>query len=173
MIFIERGNDLSKLHLRSHNHIHVLAHYKEKQKMLRNMNANYIIAIEELFNMEIALRNKIYSQKLQHNALRKTIEEKSIQSGLLDKPIIMFDYDKTTANVEQETANVRALRQKQRLILRTLYELSKPIEKRSSVRYSQDVPRISMQQRRPTDPFYRADSNQTVSTLSNDRLFYP
>lgn len=124
IVILERGDELLKLHLRSRKNIHSMAHYKEKQKMLRDMTIYQWLAIDELIDSERALRNRIYRQKLRRNVIKRNSAEKSYQSGLLDKPIIMLDYDKTVASIKKESDTIRYLRKKQSSLQKALNEIT-------------------------------------------------
>lgn len=125
-----------------------MAHYQEKQRMIRNMTIYEALANEELFETERILRNKIYKSKLLRNAIKKTIEERSYQAGLLDKPIIMLDYDKTVSSIRKETDTIKYLRRKQKRIQNALDQLTMKYDKdiykgRNSLFLRQDKNKIN------------------------------
>ncbi|XP_019890298.1 coiled-coil domain-containing protein 96-like [Musca domestica] len=97
----ERNTELNKLRYRCHGDIHRQAHLKEKQKMLHetiNFQRQYLA---ELQLEKQRLREIVFQLKIERCRLRKESQDISFQSGLLDKPILMKDFDATVEYLEE------------------------------------------------------------------------
>ncbi|XP_061392710.1 plectin-like [Musca vetustissima] len=118
----ERNAELRKLYERVQRDIHAMAHYKEQQKMLQNSIIAQRLALEELMEEKRQLRQQIYELRMNRNSIRKQHKELSFESGLLDKPALMLDYDKTNEMIAGHRGTVKA---------KTGNETPKKIEKKS------------------------------------------
>ncbi|XP_073812281.1 uncharacterized protein [Musca autumnalis] len=97
----ERNTELNKLRYRCHGDIHRQAHLKDKQKMLHetiNFQRQYL---EELQGEKQRLREVVFQLKIERSRLRKESQDISFQSGLLDKPNLMKDFDTTVEYLEE------------------------------------------------------------------------
>lgn len=96
-----------------------MAHLKEKQKMIRHTIMIQKQFFQELKNEENIIRKHLTQLGLKRKNLRSEIRSLSFQSGLLDKPALMKDYDETVETVinkeltiEGLTANIERLTEK-------------------------------------------------------------
>lgn len=82
-----------------------MAHLQDKQKMLRLIVTVQKTLFEELKEEKKEFRTYVLQLKMKRNQLRSDIHNLSFQSGLLDKPVLMKDYDETikTANKLRQT----------------------------------------------------------------------
>lgn len=78
-----------------------MAHLKEKQKMLRETITFQRQYLHELQDEKQRLREFVFRQKIQRSQLRKEMKDISFQSGLLDKPVLMKDYDTTVKQLAE------------------------------------------------------------------------
>ncbi|XP_037826390.1 coiled-coil domain-containing protein 96-like [Lucilia sericata] len=122
----ERNIDLKKLHLRSRNCLHLLAHFREKRSILCDVMATQRSALYEFYGERSSLRKYIYELKLKRSRLRKEINELSIQGGLVDKPALMYDYDQTMKRLRELHEIVNRLR----ITLDTIQQRIQRLEKR-------------------------------------------
>ncbi|XP_073846656.1 uncharacterized protein [Musca autumnalis] len=119
----ERNIELRKLHERVQRDIHAMAHYKEQQKMLQNSMMAQRLALDELNDEKQQLRQRIHQLRMKRTAIRKQLRELSFDSGLLDKPALMLDYDKTNANVEEQRRIIDVLKQKSKKLEKKIKRL--------------------------------------------------
>lgn len=94
-VLSEKNADLSKLQYRCYHESHSMAHLKEKQRMVRHNIANQKLYLSELQMQKRKLRQDFFNLKAARSRIQKDMRDCSFQGGLLDKPILMADYDKT------------------------------------------------------------------------------
>ncbi|XP_065369651.1 uncharacterized protein LOC135961930 [Calliphora vicina] len=101
----ERNSALKKLHDHFNFDLHNMAHLQEKQKMLRQIVTVQKEYLEEVKEEKKQFRKFVFQLKVKRQQLRSDIRNASFQSGLLDKPVLMKDYDETveTANKLRQT----------------------------------------------------------------------
>lgn len=108
----ERTSDLLRLHRRFSAHLHSRAHQREKlSNFSQSVNIQELV-LKELKQIHVISRKNLLAGKLQRANLLKEIREKSFQGGLLDKPLLMIDYDETVERVQKMNNKVQNLRQK-------------------------------------------------------------
>lgn len=95
----ERNVTLNKLHDHYNFDVHNMAHLKEKQNMLQNTVMVQKQYFNELRNEEKNMRQVIKQLRQKRKNLRLELRNLSFQRGLLDKPILMKDYDETVEMV--------------------------------------------------------------------------
>ncbi|XP_046810045.1 DNA repair protein rad50 [Lucilia cuprina] len=91
----ERNSALMRLHKHYNSDLHNMAHLKEKQKMLRHIVSEKKKYLKKLQIQKNTCRTFMSELKIKRQKLRSDIRNVSFQSGLLDKPILMRDYDET------------------------------------------------------------------------------
>ncbi|KNC25112.1 hypothetical protein FF38_07796 [Lucilia cuprina] len=91
----ERNSALIRLHKHYNSDLHNMAHLKEKQKMLRHIVSVKKKYLKKLQIQKNTCRTFMSELKIKRQKLRSDIHNVSFQSGLLDKPILMRDYDET------------------------------------------------------------------------------
>ncbi|XP_037826391.1 uncharacterized protein MAL8P1.12-like [Lucilia sericata] len=91
----ERNSALIRLHKHYNSDLHTMAHLKENQKMLRHIVSVKKKYLRKLLIQKNTCRTFISELKLKRQKIRSDIRNVSYQSGLLDKPILMRDYDET------------------------------------------------------------------------------
>lgn len=72
-----------------------MAHLKEKKSVMHHVVEVQNELLMRLQNAKSKLRQYITEMKREHNRARHDIKQLSFQSGLLDKPNLMVDYDRT------------------------------------------------------------------------------
>lgn len=87
-----------------------MAHLKERQKMIRHTIMIQKQYFQELKNEEKNIRKYISQLGLKHKNLRLEIRNLSFQSGLLDKPALMKDYDETVVTVINKELTIEGLK---------------------------------------------------------------
>ncbi|CAD7014502.1 unnamed protein product [Ceratitis capitata] len=114
----ERNTDLVRSRVRCNADLHILGHLKEKQAMIRSKIKIQKSCLATLLQQKFAARKWIFDSKQQRTRMRKEIKELSYQCGLLDKPALMLDYDKTAQQVNAVADKVEKLRYKHDEILK-------------------------------------------------------
>ncbi|TMW40134.1 hypothetical protein DOY81_014786 [Sarcophaga bullata] len=97
----ERNNILNKLHTHYDASIHSMAHLKEKRNVMNHVVEVQTELLTRLQHEKSKLRQYITEMKREHNRARREIQQMSFQSGLLDKPNLMVDYDRTVEMASQ------------------------------------------------------------------------
>lgn len=109
----ERNNELAKLRVRCFSDTQKLAHVREKENMLGNKieerQEDLQFCADRLFD------TREYCSKLKKKqlAMRKEFEKMRDKCGLLDKPILLRDYDRTLEDIKKteiEVAKYRGIR---------------------------------------------------------------
>lgn len=111
--------------MRCRSDIHTMAHYKEKQRMLRNTIVIQKAHLEELLQEKHKLRERIFRMKLQRQRARKDIKETSFQGGLLDNLTLMYDYDWTIDLLQKKRNIVSRLRSKMEKMIDKINEVGR------------------------------------------------
>ncbi|XP_065365837.1 uncharacterized protein LOC135958844 [Calliphora vicina] len=121
----ERNAELNKLYTHCRNDLHTLAHYRQKQEMLCSTITIQSSFLDTLVENKSVLRERLHVLKLKRNRLHAQIKKLSAQGGLLDKPVLMFDYDNTVERGRQQKEIVNNLRGTLRLTQRKIDEIVK------------------------------------------------
>lgn len=116
----ERNNELSKLRRRCNSDIHILAHVREKQFMLTNTILVQEGVLRDLQSEENSCRNYLNYIKLERDLLRKKLKEMSFDCGLLDKPALLRDYDRTIEKIAKAKLAIGKLKEEKEEILEEL-----------------------------------------------------
>ncbi|XP_053963328.1 coiled-coil domain-containing protein 96-like [Anastrepha ludens] len=119
----ERNVDLNKSRMRCNADLHKMGHLKEKQAMLRDKIRIQKSMMGLLDEQKKSARENIYNSKTERNVVRKEIKELRYQSGLLDKPALMMDYDNTVVQLKKVGKAVEKLRDKQEDLQRKIAKL--------------------------------------------------
>lgn len=98
-----------------------MAHLKEKEKMVRDTIAKQKEVLDVKNAQKETLRERIVELKIQRTKVRKEARELSFKSGLLDKPALLQDYQRTEEYLENLRKSVKKLRS-------TTKKLTKKIE---------------------------------------------
>lgn len=123
--FSERNVELQKLHLRVHRDVHLMAHFKERQKMLSNSVKAQRLALDELMNEKQTWRLRIGQLRVKRDEIRRGIKELSFKAGLLDKPALMLDYDQTCKMLGEHHNEIEHLKDSIQMIEEKLDRISK------------------------------------------------
>lgn len=92
------------------NNINTLAHLSETKAALTKYVASQRLAFEELTNEREFLRCHLQNLTLGRMRIRQAIRELSASAGLLDKPLLIYDYDKTLERLNETKDIVARLR---------------------------------------------------------------
>lgn len=109
---LERNTELSKLRTRFNSDLLARTHMREKSSMI---HADYCIreeVLEDLKQIKKNCRERLFTLKLEKARLIKAANELSCSGGLVDKPLLMLDYDKTVARNTKLRERVANLKQK-------------------------------------------------------------
>uniref|UniRef100_A0A0A1WRY8 Coiled-coil domain-containing protein 96 n=1 Tax=Zeugodacus cucurbitae TaxID=28588 RepID=A0A0A1WRY8_ZEUCU len=119
----ERNADLVRSRVRCNADLHIMGHLKEKQAMIRSKIKIQKTCLALLQTQKYKARKCIFESKQQRSQMRKEIRELSYQCGLLDKPALMLDYDKTVYQISNVIERLHKLRYRHDEILRKIARL--------------------------------------------------
>lgn len=119
----------------------MLCHLKEKEQMCLAEQDRKLVEFEQIFIVQQKLRQKFYNLKKERNEIHGEMRNLSMRCGLLDKPNMIADYDRTMQQIEQKSAINNKLRWQLNRMNRylKLYEKrsqSQTMSIRESLRYS-------------------------------------
>ncbi|TMW39166.1 hypothetical protein DOY81_015754, partial [Sarcophaga bullata] len=106
----ERNVDLQKLHSSTQRSIHMLAHCKEKQDKLHSIMVQQHRKLNELQARRKAMRRRVQELTQQRMRIQTQLNEERLRAGLLDKPLLLKDYDETVERIKQQRENNANLR---------------------------------------------------------------
>lgn len=90
----------------------MFCHLKEKQEMCLADQERKLIELERNFGFLWRLQGHFYNVKRRRTEIREEIRQISINCGLLDKPNIIVDYDRTMEQIEENLKENIKLRKK-------------------------------------------------------------
>ncbi|KAL7742233.1 hypothetical protein ACLKA6_005497 [Drosophila palustris] len=106
----ERNHDLNRMRDRCTKHMHQLAFIREKTSMNSATLCNKKIELDEKLLKQKQLRAKLLKLKIQHSSLKIQKAELHEKCGLLFKPALLHDFDKTVEHIEVKRERVKKLR---------------------------------------------------------------
>jgi len=111
MVFIERNEELHRLHTKINFDVHALAHLKCKEEMCRRTHNRMKAKLLSCMQWKTHFRQQIYQAKLKHNAIIREIYKIKTENGtLLHYPPLLLDFDKTVDEVRAKQKSVEKLR---------------------------------------------------------------
>ena len=108
---LERDGNLNKLHYRLQKNLNILAHYAETKDELNQFVQRQRLQFKELRFEQERRRRHLQNLNIKRLRTRQEIKEMSFKAGLLDKPLLMYDFDNTVERIEvdkERIANLRA-----------------------------------------------------------------
>lgn len=110
MFFLERNNELAKLHLRCYSDTQILAHVREKEFMLDNIIAKDTLQMNIISYEVTETRNYANKTNVERDAVRKEYFINSLSCGLLKKPKLLSNYDLIDKNIGIRKESIQKLR---------------------------------------------------------------
>ena len=101
---------MQKLHFRLQKNIHILSHYGETKDRLHQIISLQRFGLEERKFERDFIRRRLQKLTLQRLRTRQQIKEMSLKAGLLDKPLLLYDYDNTLEILKEGKETVARLR---------------------------------------------------------------
>ena len=110
LFLLERNADLNKLSTSTQRSIHMLAHCKEKRDKFKNIIVQQHIKLNELQARRQAMRLRVQELTQRRMRIQTQLKDVRFRAGLLDKPLLLKDYDETVQRIKQQRENNANLR---------------------------------------------------------------
>uniref|UniRef100_A0A034VYN6 Coiled-coil domain-containing protein 96 n=1 Tax=Bactrocera dorsalis TaxID=27457 RepID=A0A034VYN6_BACDO len=131
----ERDSELAKARTQQQLDVHISSHLRERILMLRNRLSVQKMTFRELLRQSQIARRNVYKQKQIRAQIRKEIKECTFQGGILSKPSLMVDYDRTEEAIDEKRIIVEALRSQYKKIVDKIAYYEQMLNSRSSNKY--------------------------------------
>uniref|UniRef100_A0A0K8W6Y7 Coiled-coil domain-containing protein 96 n=1 Tax=Bactrocera latifrons TaxID=174628 RepID=A0A0K8W6Y7_BACLA len=131
----ERDSELAKARTQQQLDVHISSHLRERVLMLRNRLSVQKLTFRELLRQSQIARRNLYRQKQIRAQIRKGIKECTFQGGILSKPSLMVDYDRTEQAIDEKRIIVEALRSQYKKIVDKIAYYEQMLNLRSSNKY--------------------------------------
>ncbi|XP_037955164.1 protein MLP1-like [Teleopsis dalmanni] len=104
--------ELRKLHIEFKHALHSIAHCREKQLVMQESFKEEQVEYDNLVEEQDDLKSQVKNLELVQMSLRNELDELSYETGIIDKPALLYDYDSLTEFNETQTAVNARLREK-------------------------------------------------------------
>lgn len=119
------NNEIAKLRLRCNSDTQKLSHIREKNTMLEKSIKFEVKQLTKSQNLLNTTREDLNKLIIKRNGLRNKYNEMSKSCGLLDKPVLLNDFDATTKNIGKYMEIIDQLKNENFRIQEKIKEFSK------------------------------------------------